>query len=103
MRRGVLCAFVAVLCVLLLSALSVPTSKAQGNAGRISGTVTDQTGSAVVGATVTVVDSQRGVTRALTTDESGAYNAPNLLPSTYTVRAESTGFQALERQNVLLE
>jgi hypothetical protein len=75
----------------------------QGNAGRILGSVTDQTGGVLAGATVTVTDTQRGVTRMLTTDESGAYNAPNLLPGTYSVRAEVKGFSPVERQNIILE
>ena len=57
----------------------------------------------IAGATVTVVDVDRGVTRTLTTDDAGAYNAPNLTPGKYTVRAEAKGFQRLERQNVVLE
>ena len=76
---------------------------AQGNAGRILGAITDQTGGAISGATVTVTDVQRGVARALTTDESGSFNAPNLTPGTYKVRAEFKGFKAVERDNVLLE
>jgi hypothetical protein len=39
----------------------------------------------------------------LTTDNAGAYFAPNLLPGTYTVRAEFKGFRSVERQNVVLE
>ena len=75
----------------------------QGNAGRILGSVTDQTGGVLTGATVTITDTQRGVTRTLTTDASGAYNAPNLLPGTYSVRAQTSGFSPIERQNVILE
>ncbi|HLJ24550.1 MAG TPA: carboxypeptidase regulatory-like domain-containing protein [Candidatus Acidoferrales bacterium] len=75
----------------------------QGNAGRIMGTVTDQSGGVVAGATVSVVDVARGVTRTLTTDDAGEYNAPNLTPGQYTVRAEAKGFKKLERQNVALE
>ena len=75
----------------------------QGNAGRILGSVADQSGGVIAGATVTIMDTQRGVTRTLTTDQSGEYNAPNLLPGTYTVRAESQGFKTVERQNVVLE
>jgi hypothetical protein len=75
----------------------------QGNAGRILGTVTDQTGGVVAGATVSVVDVARGVTRTLTTDDAGEYNAPNLTPGQYTVRAEAKGFKKLERQNVVIE
>ena len=74
----------------------------QGSSGRILGTVTDQTGGVVSGATVTVVDKDRGVARTLTTDQAGEYNAPTLTPGTYTIRAEAQGFKKFERQNVLL-
>ena len=75
----------------------------QGNQGRITGTITDQSGGVIAGATVTVKDVQRGVSRTLTTGDSGEYNAPNLLPGTYAVRAEAKGFKVVERQNILLE
>ena len=45
----------------------------------------------------------RGTSRPLTTDESGAFNAPNLLPGNYKVRAESKGFKTTERQSIVLE
>jgi hypothetical protein len=70
--------------------------------GRISGTVKDQTGGAIVGAAVVVTDTARGLARNLTTDEAGAYLAPNLIPGNYTVRATFTGFQAFERTNIAL-
>src|ERR1700726_2467975 len=75
----------------------------QGSAGRILGTITDSNGGAIAGATVTVLDVQRGTTRTLTTDESGAYNAPNLIPGTYKVRVEFKGFKVTERDNIVLE
>src|SRR5229473_3876575 len=88
--------------ILVVFLASVPLFS-QGSTGRIDGTVTDQTGGAIVGAKVTVTDVQRGVARALTTDSAGVYSAPNLIPSTYTIRAEFQGFRPLERQNILLE
>src|SRR5216684_4274620 len=75
----------------------------QGSQGRILGTVTDQTGGVISSATVTVLDVERGVSRTLTTGDSGEYNAPNLLPGTYTVRAEAKGFKVVERQKIALE
>jgi len=75
----------------------------QGSAGRILGSVTDQSGGVLPGATVTVLDVQRGITRALITDQSGEYVAPSLLPGSYTVRAEFKGFKTFERQNIVLE
>jgi len=93
---GVLSAILGVLlfCVPLFS---------QGNFGRILGTVTDQTGGVISGATVTIIDKDRGVAATLTTDQAGEYNAPTLIPGTYIVRAEANGFKKLERQNVVLE
>jgi Carboxypeptidase regulatory-like domain/TonB dependent receptor len=75
----------------------------QGNAGRILGTLTDQSGGVLVGATVTITDTQRGTTRTLNTNQAGEYNSPNLLPSTYTIRAEAMGFKTIERVGILLE
>ena len=93
----------SVLCAVMVAAFTCVPVFSQTNQGRILGTVTDQSGGAMVGATVTVADTQRGTARTLTTDDSGEYNAPNLTPGTYTVRAEAKGFKALERPNILLE
>jgi len=75
----------------------------QGNQGTIQGGVFDQSGGAVAGATVSVVDVARGGTRALTTDDAGQYVAPSLNPGTYTIRAEAKGFRTVEHSGVLLE
>jgi hypothetical protein len=75
----------------------------QGNEGRILGNVTDQSGAVIAGASVTVTDVARGISRPLVTDAAGEYDAPNLIPGVYSVRAQSTGFRTVERQNVLLE
>ena len=45
----------------------------------LPGTITDSNGGAIAGATVTVTDMDQSTPRTLTTDDSGAYNAPNLL------------------------
>ncbi|HSZ21037.1 MAG TPA: TonB-dependent receptor [Candidatus Acidoferrum sp.] len=83
--------------------LITPSLFAQGNEGRITGTITDQSGGAISGATVTVLDVQRGLPRTLMTGDSGEYNAPNLLPGEYEVRAEAKGFKTVEQQKILLE
>ena len=75
----------------------------QANLGRILGTITDQTGGVMAGATVTVSDVNRGVSRTLTTDPAGEYVAPDLLPGSYSVRAEAKGFQTVEHSGLLLE
>lgn len=75
----------------------------QVNTGRIIGTVTDQSGGVIAGGMVAVTNAQTGVARNLVTDDAGEYSAPNLPPGTYTVRVTANGFQAFERQNILLE
>jgi hypothetical protein len=98
-RARTICVLSAIL-GLLLSSLPLFS---QGNFGRILGTVADQTGGVISGATVSIIDKDRGVARTLTTDDAGEYNAPTLIPGTYTVRVEAKGFKTMERQNVLLE
>jgi hypothetical protein len=98
-RAGTSSVFGAVLGVLLFSV----SLFSQGNFGRILGTVTDQSGGVLAGATVTITDKDRGVARTPTTDDAGEYNAPTLIPGTYTVRVEAKGFRTLDRQNVVLE
>ncbi len=92
-----------VLVTLLTVLVSGAQLCAQGSNGRILGAVTDQSGGNVVGATVTILDVQRGTPRNLVTDQAGEYVATDLTPGTYTVRVESKGFKVFERQNILLE
>lgn len=75
----------------------------QSNAGRILGTVTDQSGAAVANATVNVTNVATGVARNLLTDASGQYVAPDLLPGTYAVHVALSGFKTVDRRDILLE
>src|SRR5215469_2145569 len=94
---------IGVLALVLASILFVLPAYPQGNTGRILGTVTDQSGGYVAGATVNVTDVARGVTQTLTTDNDGAYIALNLIAGTYAVKAEFKGFKTFERKNVIVE
>lgn len=98
-RRGALPLLGAIMGMLFLGL----TGYSQANFGRILGAVTDQSGGVVAGAAVTILDTQRGVARTLTTDDAGEYNAPTLIPGNYTVRAEATGFKTIERRNIAVE
>jgi Carboxypeptidase regulatory-like domain len=82
--------------------LCLPTF-AQDVQGSIRGAVLDQSGGAIAGATVTVIDVARGGTRTLTTDETGQYLAINLTPGTYTVRVAAKGFRTAEHSGLLLQ
>ncbi len=90
------------LVVLTLVAMSV-SAFAQSTAGRILGTLTDQSGAAVAGANVVVTDTERGTSRTVTTDESGSYAVPDLQPGTYKIHVEAKGFRGVDRPNVQIE
>jgi hypothetical protein len=76
---------------------------AQTDTGRILGTVLDQTQAVVVGAALTITDTQRGLTRNLTSNEAGEYLVTNLLPGVYSVRVAAPGFRNVERKDIALE
>jgi hypothetical protein len=59
----------------LMAALAVP-SYAQVTTGTIVGTVKDNTGAVVPGATVTVTEAGKGTSSTYVTDTSGSYTAP---------------------------
>ncbi|MGB7150579.1 MAG: TonB-dependent receptor [Terriglobales bacterium] len=88
--------------VCLVLALAIPLIS-QTTSGRILGSISDQSGASVAGATVTVTDVQRGTARTFTTDASGEYVAPELQPGVYKVRAEAKGFKSVERPNIAVE
>ena len=58
----------------------------------ITGTVTDPSGAAVSGATVTATSTERGLSYTATTNDSGLYRIAQLPVGTYTLRVEKAGF-----------
>ncbi len=76
------------------------SASAQTVTGTIQGTVTDTSGAAVPGATVTIRGTETGFVRELVTNERGFYNAPFLPLGTYRVSATLTGFGPVAREGV---
>jgi hypothetical protein len=66
---------------------------AQAPVGTIAGTVRDQTGAVVPGASVTITNQGTGVERHITSSADGSYTAPALAAGSYLVVAELTGFR----------
>ena len=71
-----------------------------GATGTILGTVLDNSGAVVNGATVTVTNVATGVINHTKTGSSGDYTVPFLQPGTYKVTVEAQGFQQSVLQNV---
>ena len=66
----------------------------------LQGTVTDNTGAVVPGATVTVTNQATGVARTAVTGDSGFYRIPGLAPGQYNVDAEANGFKKSSKSDV---
>src|SRR5256714_3707182 len=78
----------------------IPALQAQELRGKITGRVVDPNGAAVPGANVKVTDVARNKTTDLTTNSEGLFQAPYLLPGTYQVLVEMTGFKKSLQQTV---
>src|SRR5271169_5999120 len=75
----------------------------QTTTGRILGSVHDSQDAAVVGAKLTITDTQRNSVRTTVTDENGDYLVADLQPSTYKVLIEAKGFNSYQAGSVLIE
>ncbi len=76
------------------------TVQAQAIYGTIYGTVTDTTGAAIPNATITVIDESKGTSVQVTSNQSGGYTVPNLIPDVYTVKASAAGFSGVENRGI---
>lgn len=94
-----------VLCAaVLFCAGAAPLLQAQETTGSISGTVTDSSGAAIKGATVKVMNVDRGETaRTLSTNGSGFYTASALPAGHYTVAISDSGFKTEDVQGLTLD
>jgi hypothetical protein len=66
----------------------------------IIGQVSDASGAAVPGATVTVTNKETGLRRSASTDGSGRFNFPQLKPGAYSVKVEAEGFETQQNDAV---
>jgi len=81
--------------LMALAALSL-TVVAQADQGRVSGSVHDQTGAVIPGATITVKNERTGDERTTTTTTDGLYQINALRPSTYTIKISAANFAPYE-------
>ncbi len=97
LTKSLLLALAAFCAALLMPA----TGFAQGT-GVIYGTVSDESGAGVPGATITAVITDRGTTRSTTSGANGEYVFPAMPIGSYRVQVTLQGFQQFQRDNVTL-
>jgi len=89
------------ICILmLLACLSASLVFSQAVNGSLLGTVTDSSGGSIPNAKVSITETNTGVSRSVTTNESGNYSFSEVPPGTYTVVAEQAGFKRASRAGV---
>lgn len=86
--------------LLVLLFFPVKKSQAQDTRGQIIGTLTDSSGSRIAGATIRAVNMNSKVESSAVSNQQGEYLIPFLIPGSYIVRVEHTGFKTFERSNV---
>ena len=94
--------YLALLMPALLFYLAAPAT-AQRDMGTILGAVTDPSGAAIPGASITIVEESTGVTDLVESDATGNYIRPLIKPGTYTVSAETAGFKKGVQTGVLVQ
>ncbi|MDT7815336.1 MAG: hypothetical protein QOJ42_5252, partial [Acidobacteriaceae bacterium] len=84
-------------------AILPPAANAQAVYGSVYGTVTDASGAAIPGATVTVTDEAKGTSVTAKSNESGGYSVEHMIPDLYTVKVEATGFKGFETTHLVVQ
>jgi len=86
-----------VMVVLVCTALPLAGQEARGT---LLGRLTDPTGAVMVGAKVDVTNTATAVHYSATTNGSGDYILPFLIPGPYNIRAEMQGFKTYTRSGI---
>ena len=89
--------------LIVLSLVSAPAvASAQIQTGSVFVKAVDAQGAVVPGATITLTSPVLPSALTGVTDETGAYRFPSLSVGTYTVKVALTGFQTINRENVVV-
>ncbi len=88
--------------VLLVLAIGTVASLAQAGTAGVSGTIRDNNGAVVPGATVKLLNSATGFERTTTTSDEGSYSFASVPPSTYQLEVTGSGFKKLVNTGLVL-
>jgi hypothetical protein len=91
-------------CLVVTTCLWIPAMLfAQGASGRIVGRVSDPTGAVLSGVKVTLANEATNVSRSGQTNDSGDFSFVEVVPGTYTVQFELTGFKRNVQKSVIVD
>jgi hypothetical protein len=94
----------AIALTVMVGSLAIPSiAAAQAVTGTLLGNVTDSSGGAVPGVTVTATEAETNVSRNTVTNEAGRFIFSSLVNGRYTVTAELQGFKKVVHQNIKVD
>lgn len=100
MQRNAAARFAAGLVIVLAVTLSARAFAQSVNAGDISGLVTDTSGAAIPGATVTVLNVNTGISKDYQTNQDGLYDTSSIVAGTYKLTFSKEGFASMVRSSI---
>jgi hypothetical protein len=89
--------------LLATALLGLASQCAFAQTASIRGLITDPSGASLVGAKVTLKNTQKGWTRAVMADQDGSYTFTQIAPEVYSLSVEAAGFTAEERSGIVLQ
>ena len=87
---------------LILGGSNLRHLSAQTDTARIQGSVLDQTGAAIPGATVTLSNVDTGTSTTATSDGTGSFTFNALVRGNYKAQVQASGFES-QNQSMILE
>jgi len=92
------------ICLAVAISFLTPTLlNAQSANGRIVGRVADPSGAVLAGVKITLINEATGISRDALANESGDYTFVEVVPGTYTVQFELTGFKKNVQKSVIVD
>jgi hypothetical protein len=83
-----------------LAALAALPAAAQILYGSMVGKITDQSGLAVPGASMSIINRGTNLSRETVADSTGNYDFPNVVPGTYSIKVTAAGFATFVKTDV---
>ncbi len=101
--QSVCCRYIFLLALFpMVFLLCMPDAGAQSTGGRIRGTVTDESGGAIAGAKVILINEGTNAAREVLTSATGEYLFLEVPVGTYTVDINQPGFKKYSRKGIVL-
>jgi hypothetical protein len=94
--------YAGAMAALAMFGMAVASALAQEARSTLSGTITDASGSAVVGAHEHITNAETGVTLSAASNEVGQYHLLFVNPGTYRLTVEMSGFHTFVRESIVL-